>query len=374
MRHDVRDFVHKCTTCQLIKYEPKRPGGLLQPIPIPSSPWEDLTLDFITSLPPSHGYTTILVVVDRFTKGAHFGALKPAYSAHKVATLFLNMVCKLHGFPRSLISDRDPIFIGRFWRELFTIAGTQLRMSTSYHPETDEQIEVLNRTLEQYLRCFVHDTPSRWFTYLSLAEWCYNTSTHSSTGMTPFEATYGKPPPSISTYVPGTSQVKVVDHELSTRQELWDLLTTRLRKAQLHMKTQADHKRCDVTYKVGEWVYLKLRPYRQTSISGTTFNKLSKRYYGPFPIVEPVGTVAYRLALPPSSKIHDVFHCSLLKPHHGPINHVPDPLPPNAKDNHPLIVPLRILESKWDDTKAPPSLLVLVQWHGLPQEETTWEK
>ena len=169
MRSDVRDFVRKCTTCQLIKYEPKRPGGLLQPISIPSSPWEDLSLDFITSLPPSHGYTTILVVVDRFTKGAHFGALKPTYSTHKVATLFLNIVCKLHGFPRSLISDRDPIFVGCFWRELFTIAGTQLRMSTSYHLETDGQTEVLNRMLEQYICCFVHDTPSRWSTYLSLA-------------------------------------------------------------------------------------------------------------------------------------------------------------------------------------------------------------
>lgn len=92
MHHDVRDFVRQCPTCQLIKYEPKCPAGLLQPLPILTSPWEDLSLDYITGLPPSQGYTTILVVVDRFTKKAHFGALKPTYSAHKVTTLFLNIV------------------------------------------------------------------------------------------------------------------------------------------------------------------------------------------------------------------------------------------------------------------------------------------
>lgn len=151
LSRDVKRFIRQCPTCQQVKYETKRPAGLLQPLPISSSPWQDLSLDFITGLPPSRGYTTILVVVDRFTKGAHFGALPDRYTAHKVALLFFDIVAKHHGFPRSLISDRDPIFVGHFWRDLFQLSGTKLCMSTSYHPQTDGQTEVLNRTLEQYL-------------------------------------------------------------------------------------------------------------------------------------------------------------------------------------------------------------------------------
>lgn len=170
MRDDIRQFIRQCPTCQHIKYETKKPAGLLQPLSIPISPWQDLSLEFITGLPPSRGYTAILMVVDRFTEGAHFGALPDHYTAHKVVFLFLDMVYKLHGFPISLVSDRNPIFIGHFWHDLFTLSGTKLRLSTSYHPETDGQTQVVNRTLEQYLRCFVHDQPHRWLQFLSLTE------------------------------------------------------------------------------------------------------------------------------------------------------------------------------------------------------------
>lgn len=100
--------------------------GLLQPLPTPSSIWEDLSLNFIFGLSPLNGFTTILVVVDRFFKGSHFGALPPQYMAHKVALLFLDIVCKLHGFPRSLVLDKYPLFISSFWRELFRLGCTKL--------------------------------------------------------------------------------------------------------------------------------------------------------------------------------------------------------------------------------------------------------
>lgn len=115
MRKDVRDFVAQCPVCQIIKYETRRPPVLLQPLPILTVIWEDLSLDFITGLPPSNGFTAILVIVDRFSKGAHFGALPTTFTAYKVATLFLDLVCKHHGMPHSLVSDRNPIFISRFW-------------------------------------------------------------------------------------------------------------------------------------------------------------------------------------------------------------------------------------------------------------------
>lgn len=149
---------------------PKKSPGLLQPIPSPSGIWEDLSLDFISGLPFYQGYSVILVVVDRFSKGTHFGLLPAHYTTHKVATLFLEIICKLHGFPKNLFSDRDSIFMSQFWRELFKLQGTKLRMSTAYHPQSDGQTEVLNRILEQYLRAFVHNKPSKWGKFLGLAE------------------------------------------------------------------------------------------------------------------------------------------------------------------------------------------------------------
>lgn len=115
IRKDVKQFVAACVDCQHTKYETKKTAGLLCPLPIPSRPWEDLSLDFITGLPPFRGNTTILVVVDRFSKGIHLGMLPTQHSAHSVVVLFMEIVEKLHGMPWSLVSDRDPLFISSFW-------------------------------------------------------------------------------------------------------------------------------------------------------------------------------------------------------------------------------------------------------------------
>lgn len=134
MLKDIKSFIRSCTTCQQVKHVTRKSAGLLQPIPMPTGVWEDLSMDFVTHLPNSHGFTTVLVVVDRFSKGVHLGTLPTQFTAFKVANLFLEIVCKQHGFPRSIISDRDPIFISSFWRELFKLSGTSLRMSMAYHP------------------------------------------------------------------------------------------------------------------------------------------------------------------------------------------------------------------------------------------------
>lgn len=170
LKGDVKRFIKECVTCQQNKNLHQRPSGLLQPLPISANVWEDLSMDFITHLPSSHGFTVILVVVDRYSKGIHLGALPTGFTAFKVASLFMEIVCKFHGFPKSIVSDRDPVFVSSFWKELFRLSGTRLRLSTANHPQSDGQTEVLNRVLEQYLRCFVHDRPASWFTYLALAE------------------------------------------------------------------------------------------------------------------------------------------------------------------------------------------------------------
>jgi len=372
MRNDVKKFIMECSICQQMKYETKRTPGLLQPLPIPTAIWEDLSLDFITGLPPSHNFTAILVVVNRFPKGVHLASLHPNFTAHRVASVFFNTVCKIHGIPRSLVSDRDPLFISKFWRNLFSLCGTKLQMSTSYHPETDGQIEVFNRVLEQYLRSFVHTKPSQWSNFLPLAEWSYNTSVHSSTRFSPYQITFGKEPPSIPRYLQGSSSIEAVDTMMDYRQQLIDKLRRNLLKTQEKMKYFADQKHRDVSFHTDQFVYVRMRPYRQKSITNA-YTKLSKHFYGPFHIIERIGQVAYRLELPPHSKIHPVFHCSLLKPHHGPVTSSSE-LPPSAVDNHPLTEPLVIIDRKMDNSTDPSTPMVLVQWKGLALEDTSWEE
>jgi hypothetical protein len=134
----------------------------LQPLPIPLGAWQDLSLDFIEGLPKSEGYSCILVVVDRYSKYAHFFSLKHPYTATQLAQLFLDNVVKLHGVPKSLISDRDKIFTSSFWKHLFTLLQTKLALRTAYHPQSDGQTERVNQCLEMYLQCVVHSTPSKW--------------------------------------------------------------------------------------------------------------------------------------------------------------------------------------------------------------------
>ena len=145
---DVEQYVSACLVCQQTKYSTQAPTGLLQPLPVPSLVWDEVTMDFITNLPPSRNFIVIMVVVDRLTKSAHFGALPTQFIAAKSAEVFVAIVVKIHGFPSSIISDRDPVFMSKFWQTLFQLSGTSLRHSTTYHPQTDGQSEVVNRGLE----------------------------------------------------------------------------------------------------------------------------------------------------------------------------------------------------------------------------------
>ncbi|PNY02508.1 retrotransposon-related protein [Trifolium pratense] len=185
MQKQVRDFVRSCDICQRQKYAATTPGGLLQPLPIPNAIWEDLSLDFITGLPKSKGYTAVLVFVDRLSKYSHFILLKHPYTAKSIAELFVKEIVRLHGIPSSIISDRDPLFVSHFWMELFKLQGTKLKMSSAYHPETDGQTEVLNRCLESYLRCFASEQPRNWSHWIPWAEYWYNTTYHVSIGKHP---------------------------------------------------------------------------------------------------------------------------------------------------------------------------------------------
>jgi len=159
MKSSVQAFVRACTVCQQAKPDRARYPGLLQPLPVPAGAWDMVSLDFVEGLPRSGFANCILVVVDKFSKFAHFIPMKHPFTALTVAKVYMDNVYKLHGMPSSLISDRDRIFTSTLWRELFNLAGVQLRMSSAYHPQTDGQTERVNQCMETYLRCFVHACP-----------------------------------------------------------------------------------------------------------------------------------------------------------------------------------------------------------------------
>jgi len=165
-------------------------------MPIPDTPWEAISLEFITNLPKSKGYDSILVIVCYLSRMAHFIPTHTTADAVQVDELFTEHVFKLHGLPKIIISDRDPKFTSKFWKSLFKTLETQLRFSTAFHPESDGQTERLNQTLEIMLRHYVDERPSAWTKYLPIVEFPYNSTKHSATDRSLFSLVSGKDPDS----------------------------------------------------------------------------------------------------------------------------------------------------------------------------------
>jgi hypothetical protein len=213
----VHDFIKGCSTCQCNKSEHLHLLGLLHPLELPSLIWADIAMNFVEGFPKSGGKSVILTVVDRFSKYNHFIALSHPYTAISVARAFVDNIVRLHGIPCSIVSDRDPIFTSTFWTKLFCLTGTQLRMSTAFHPQIDSQSEVTNRILCVYLRCLAGDRPKSWLRWLPWVEYCYNTSYQSAFKTTPFQVVYGRPPPPLISYTAGRAKVQALDRQLVDR-------------------------------------------------------------------------------------------------------------------------------------------------------------
>ena len=263
-------------------------------------------MDLIVHLPNSRTFTAIFVVVDRFSKMAHFIPTQTQISAPELAQIFLDNVVRLHGFPRSIVSDRDPRFLSHFWRELFSLTDTTLRFLTANHPQTDGQTERTNRTLEQYLRIHARHNPASWAKYLTTAEIAYNNLTHSATGMSPFYLVYQRHAnfPLDFACADLESKNAAVEALVNTRQKTLALARDNLVKARENMITHHQHKHLPTPFKLHDIVLVHKAAFRK-SYTLPDLNKFDDRWYGPYAITKLINQNAYALDLPshPSSTI-----------------------------------------------------------------------
>ena len=375
MKREVAEYVSRCLICQQIKADHRHPSGLLQPLPISEWKWEHISMDFVMGFPLSkRRHDSIWVIVDRFTKSAHFIPIHTTISGKDLAELYIKEIVRLHGIPSTIVSDRDTKFTSRFWGSLQKSLGTELLFSTAFHPQTDGQSERTIQTLEDMLRSCSLDFKGNWEEHLPLVEFAYNNSYQSSIGMAPFEALYGRPCRSPTCWAE-TGEHHLIGPELIQQTTYAiKIIKRRLKAAQDRQKSYADIRRHPLEFSVGNHVFLKVSPRKGISHFGFK-GKLSPRFIGPFEILERIGPVAYRLALPPMlSSIHNVFHISMLRKYEPDPSHILDwedlRLDPNISYEE---RPIQVLasESKVLRNKIIPMVKVLWQHHS--EEEATWE-
>ena len=401
LRADVLDYVRSCPSCQIAKPRHSRPYGALMPLQPPESPWQDISLDLITQLPRSTSFDAIFVIVDRFSKMAHFLPTTTTADAPTLVRLFHDGIVRLHGFPRSIVSDRDPRFLSSFWREMFEHAGTTLRFSTANHPQTDGQTERTNRTLEQYLRIFARHAPSTWSSSLTTAELAYNSATHSAIGCSPFYLVYNHHPnfPLDLLCGPVEGRNDAVESLFHSHQTTHDLARASLQKALEHMVKHA-HDGSPSPFASGDLVLVHYYAFRKHP-DVPELKKFSDRWFGPFEIIKVINPNAYQLQLPPHFRKHNTINISFLHPYRQslrfPRSH-PDSVRPAAEphetsdddDNdeyevesilkHRIALPnhrrssVRMsVEDQLRISNNPKDYEFLVKWKGYPMEENTWE-
>jgi hypothetical protein len=291
----------------------------------------------------------------------------------KYARVYIQV--RLHGAPTSIVSDRDPKFTSRFWGALQREFGTQLHLSTTYHPQIDGQSERTIQTLEDMLRAWILEEGGDLGRYLPLVEFSYNNSYHSSIEMAPFEALYGRKCRSPVCWYETGEKILLGPELVQDTTDKIKRIKEKLKVAQDRQRSYADKRRKPLKFEEGDHVFLKVSPTTAVGRS-TKVKKLQPRYVGPFQILQRVGPVAYRLALPPNlSNLHDVFHVSQIRKYVPDPSHVLIPDEIKLKSNASYQAqPVEILDRGEKTLRNKVIPLVKVLWQSIHSSEVTWEK
>jgi len=354
-------------------------------------------MDFITDLPlSSSGCDAILVFVDKLTKYVHLVPTNKACSAAEVAKIFLATIYQYHGLPRILISDRDPRFTARFWREFCARLQVQPTYSTAFHPQTDGQTERMNRVLEEVLRHFINGEHNNWEELLPMVAFAINNSKSASTGETPFFLNHGSHPHTHVTLGLPKGDLPSLDVVFTDLEVTLKRTKALLRSAQDRQRSYADPKRRPHNFAVGDKVMISTKNFKFKI--GT--KKLHPKYLGPYEIESLIGSAgnAVRVTLPKAySRIHPVFHVSLVKPYHAgrgqqpiPVTEAPGgpsetdatntntndpthPPPPIIEDGVPYYVPEAILGHRKTRKGKRRIDEFLIKWLGYDHTHNSWE-
>lgn len=310
MKKDIKNYISSCDVCGRNKLRRHKPYGKIQPLPVPSRPWEIIGVDFITSLPSSQDCTCLMVVADHLTKMIHLVPCSDVPSADLTAKMLLFNVFRYHGFPKIIVSDHGSQFSSEFWTSLCSAINANPRLATAHHQQSNGQIERANSVIEQYLRCYCSTSQNEWCYYVPLCEMAYNNSLHKSIGKSPFFANYGFNPSCTIESPP----VLLKDNASALTRDWsshFEALKRHLQKAKENFKKFGDSKKATgPSFKVNDFVWLK-RYYFTNEPS----KKLSSQYLGPFRVLEVRERMNYRLDLPENLHLHPVFHVSQLEPY-----------------------------------------------------------
>jgi hypothetical protein len=269
MKIEIARYVARCDTCRRVKAIHMKAAGPLQSLPIHTWKWEDISMDFIVGLPrTAKGYDSIWVIIDRLTKIAHFLPVRVKYTVATYAELYIARILSLHGILKTIVSDRGPQFVSKFWEELHKALDTKLLHSSTYHPQTSGQTERVNQILEDMLRACALEFPQKWDECLPLVEFSYNNSYQESIKIAPFEALYGRwchtllncsEPGERSFFRP--DMVKEIEEKVQR-------IIHNLKEAQARQKSYTDKRRKPLYFLVGDYVYLKVSPMQGISHFG----------------------------------------------------------------------------------------------------------
>ena len=359
-------FVRHCDSCERNKSSTQKPHGELKPLQIPRTTWSSVSLDLITQLPTTRsGHSTIMVMVDRLSKMVHLAAMASDGTAECLKVFLQHVICK-HGVPDELITDRDPRFTSSMWAELMESQSIKMCLSSAYHPQSDGQTERMNRVLEDNLRHYVAPNQEDWDEHLPWAEFAMNNAFNHSIQDTPFRIVYGKDPEH-----PATVRRTGAEHNPAAKQLRMQIQSgierakAAMLNAQQRYKAYADKKTSPLQLKVGDRVLLSTKNLRSRAQGAM---KLMPRFIGPFPVEECVNDQAFRLKLPASMRLHNVFHVSLLEPYREDGSYQPPPATVFIDGDIRYDV-AEVLDARSTGSRRQ----FLVRWEGYGPEHDTWE-